>query len=49
MSKDADNSPELGHADTLWNSADALRGQVDAAEYKLAEHRDYLLPQLLSG
>jgi type I restriction enzyme M protein len=27
-------SPELDYADTLWKSADALRGQVDAAEYK---------------
>jgi type I restriction enzyme M protein len=30
---DASNS-ELDYADTLWRSADALRGQVDAAEYK---------------
>jgi type I restriction enzyme M protein len=29
---DADS--ELAYADTLWKSADALRGQVDAAEYK---------------
>ena len=27
-------SSDLGYADTLWRSADALRGQVDAAEYK---------------
>jgi hypothetical protein len=26
--------PDLAYADTLWKSADALRGQVDAAEYK---------------
>src|SRR3954452_292689 len=25
---------DLGYADTLWKAADALRGQVDAAEYK---------------
>ena len=25
---------DLSYADTLWKSADALRGQVDAAEYK---------------
>jgi len=25
---------DLDYADTLWKSADALRGQVDAAEYK---------------
>src|SRR5947209_9605174 len=25
---------DLAHADTLWKAADALRGQVDAAEYK---------------
>jgi type I restriction enzyme M protein len=28
------NSTDLVYADTLWKSADALRGQVDAAEYK---------------
>ena len=27
-------STDLNYADTLWKSADALRGQVDAAEYK---------------
>jgi hypothetical protein len=26
--------PQDSYADTLWKSADALRGQVDAAEYK---------------
>src|SRR6266516_1098450 len=32
---DADNAlSELAYADTLWRLADALRGQVDAAEYK---------------
>src|SRR3954469_9084656 len=25
---------DLNYADTLWRAADALRGQVDAAEYK---------------
>ena len=25
---------DLGYADTLWKAADALRGQIDAAEYK---------------
>jgi len=30
---DAANS-DLAYADTLWKSADTLRGQVDAAEYK---------------
>jgi type I restriction enzyme M protein len=34
MSNDNAASPELDYADTLWKSADALRGQVDAAEYK---------------
>ncbi len=29
-----DNNTDLAYADTLWKSADALRGQVDAAEYK---------------
>jgi len=27
-------STDLGYADTLWKAADALRGQVDAVEYK---------------
>jgi hypothetical protein len=30
---DTPNS-DLAYADTLWKAADALRGQVDAAEYK---------------
>ncbi|HEX8916272.1 MAG TPA: class I SAM-dependent DNA methyltransferase [Humisphaera sp.] len=34
MANQADNAPDLAYADTLWKSADALRGQVDAAEYK---------------
>jgi type I restriction enzyme M protein len=29
-----DTSSDLDYADTLWKAADALRGQVDAAEYK---------------
>lgn len=28
------NNKEVAYTDTLWRSADALRGQVDAAEYK---------------
>lgn len=28
------SSSDLAYADTLWKSADALRGQIDAAEYK---------------
>ncbi|MCW5757906.1 MAG: type I restriction-modification system subunit M N-terminal domain-containing protein [Phycisphaeraceae bacterium] len=28
------NRTDLDYADTLWKAADALRGQVDAAEYK---------------
>jgi type I restriction enzyme M protein len=28
------NNTELDYADTLWKAADALRGQMDAAEYK---------------
>ncbi|MAT73366.1 MAG: restriction endonuclease subunit M [Planctomycetaceae bacterium] len=31
---DASSSTDLDYADTLWKAADALRGQVDAAEYK---------------
>lgn len=29
-----DNASDLSYADTLWKAADALRGQIDAAEYK---------------
>lgn len=29
-----ETASDLSYADTLWKSADALRGQVDAAEYK---------------
>ncbi|WP_334070386.1 class I SAM-dependent DNA methyltransferase [Burkholderia cepacia] len=28
------NNNEVAYTDTLWKSADALRGQIDAAEYK---------------
>ena len=28
------NDTDLAHAETLWKAADALRGQIDAAEYK---------------
>jgi type I restriction enzyme M protein len=31
---DPQATSDLAYADTLWKSADALRGQVDAAEYK---------------
>jgi type I restriction-modification system DNA methylase subunit len=31
----SDSGSDLSYADTLWKSADALRGQVDAAEGKL--------------
>lgn len=34
MSDDRRPSTDLAYADTLWKAADALRGQVDAAEYK---------------
>ncbi len=30
----ANETSDLSYADTLWKSADALRGQIDAAEYK---------------
>jgi type I restriction enzyme M protein len=30
----ADAASDLSYADTLWKAADALRGQVDAAEYR---------------
>ena len=34
MANSSQNSSDLDYADTLWKAADALRGQVDAAEYK---------------
>src|SRR3954454_23684776 len=34
MADTATNNSDLNYADTLWKSADALRGQMDAAEYK---------------
>jgi type I restriction enzyme M protein len=34
MANDTSGNSDLAYADILWKSADALRGQVDAAEYK---------------
>jgi type I restriction enzyme M protein len=34
MVEDRAQESDLAYADVLWKSADALRGQVDAAEYK---------------
>jgi type I restriction enzyme M protein len=34
MANNNTTNTDLAYADTLWKSADALRGQVDAAEYK---------------
>ena len=34
MANNNTTNSDLAYADTLWKSADALRGQVDAAEYK---------------
>ena len=34
MTKATNNETDLAYADTLWKSADTLRGQIDAAEYK---------------
>jgi type I restriction-modification system DNA methylase subunit len=34
MTSDSVTNSDLAYADTLWKAADALRGQVDAAEYK---------------
>src|SRR5437867_6497040 len=34
MANNEANNNDLAYADTLWKSADALRGQIDAAEYK---------------
>jgi type I restriction enzyme M protein len=34
MASETANDSDLAYADVLWKSADALRGQVDSAEYK---------------
>ena len=34
VTNDYTAATDLDHADKLWKSADTLRGQVDAAEYK---------------
>jgi len=34
MANDTTSNSDLAYADTLWKSADTLRGQIDAAEYK---------------
>jgi len=34
MANNEATNTDLGYADTLWKSADTLRGQIDAAEYK---------------
>jgi len=34
MANETPNNSDLAHAEILWKSADALRGQIDAAEYK---------------
>lgn len=34
MASNEANTTDFIYADTLWKAADALRGQVDAAEYK---------------
>jgi len=34
MGPNESSNNDLAYADTLWKSADALRGQIDAAEYK---------------
>ena len=34
MSNGTNNNSDLAYADTLWKATDALRGQIDAAEYK---------------
>lgn len=56
----ADNGANLGFESTLWQAADALRSNMDAAEYEhtipglrpartFAALRDALLPKLISG
>ncbi len=34
MTTEPGNKSDLAYEDTLWKVADALRGQIDAAEYK---------------
>ena len=34
MTTEAKNDSDLAYADTLWQSADKLRGSIDAADYK---------------
>jgi len=34
MARPESNSTDLARAEILWKAADALRGQIDAAEYK---------------
>ena len=34
MTNNDTTTTDLADADILWKSADALRGQIDAAEYK---------------
>lgn len=34
MTRSESSNTDLAYADTLWKAADALRGQIDAAEYK---------------
>ena len=34
MTNNDATTTDLAHAEILWKSADALRGQIDAAEYK---------------
>jgi type I restriction enzyme M protein len=34
MASNETHNNDLAYADTLWKSADTLRGQIDAAEYK---------------
>src|SRR5260370_29472330 len=34
MTTEPSTTSDLAYADTLWKAADALRGQIDAAEYK---------------
>lgn len=38
MASNDTNNNDLAYADTLWKSADTLRGQIDAAEYKHIVH-----------
>ena len=49
MATNNNSGANIGFENELWKAADALRSNMDAAEYTLAALRDTLLPKLISG